>query len=56
MKDSVAESIMVKQIHLNFINRLYKCTEKQAVYLASLILQINFGDYNPEKHKIGFLK
>ncbi|KAG2389615.1 hypothetical protein C9374_014175 [Naegleria lovaniensis] len=55
MKDSVAESIMVKQIHLNFINRLYKCTEKQAVYLASLILQINFGDYNPEKHKIGFL-
>ena len=56
MKDPVAENIMVKQFNINFLNRMYRCTEKQAVLQAAIMMQINFGDFNPDVHKVGFLK
>ncbi|EFC48058.1 predicted protein [Naegleria gruberi] len=56
IKDLQAEILFVKQLHHFFTTRLFKGTEKQSILMASLMIQMNFGDYDHEKHKIGFLK
>jgi len=54
--DPIAEGILVKQVHSLFTEQIYTCNEKQAVQLASLFIQFTYGDHDPKKHRIGFLK
>ncbi|KAF0974317.1 hypothetical protein FDP41_006927 [Naegleria fowleri] len=53
--DSIAEELFFKQIQYNIVNEVYPCPEKIAVLLASLTVQILFGDHDTNKHRIGYL-
>ncbi|KAL9650371.1 hypothetical protein ABK040_016438 [Willaertia magna] len=55
ISDPIAEELFVKQIQLYIIHQIYPCHEKFAVLLASIAIQFTFGDYDPHKHKVGFL-
>ncbi|KAL9656660.1 hypothetical protein ABK040_002931 [Willaertia magna] len=54
-KDPIAEELFYKQIQYNVIKEIYPCSEKLAVLLASISLQITFGDFEPAKHRVGYL-
>jgi Ran GTPase-activating protein (RanGAP) involved in mRNA processing and transport len=55
IEDPVAEELIYKQIQQNIVMELYPCPERIAIMLASLSLQATFGDYNPKKHRVGYL-
>lgn len=54
--DPIAEELFFKQIQSNIVNEVYPCPEKLAVLLASLTVQILFGNHNASKHRVGYLK
>jgi hypothetical protein len=55
-EDTESQFYFYKQIEQNILNEYYPCTEKLAVSLASYSVQILFGNYDPNKHKAGYLK
>lgn len=56
VNDPVAEELLFQQVQQGIIKELYPCPERVAIYLASLEVQAKFGDYNPKKHRVGYLK
>ena len=54
--DPTTIDLLFRQVNLNVIQEVYPCPEKVAVQLAALQIQAQFGDYNPKKHRVGYLK
>jgi len=48
--------IPIIQVQQSILTELWPCTERLAIELAALQVHAAFGDYNPAKHKTGFLK
>ena len=44
------------QIQQNIVTGAWGCTEAQSMKLAAHQVQVEFGNYNPAKHKPGFLE
>jgi hypothetical protein len=56
LTDPLASELFYKQIQQNIIQEIYPCPERIASLLASYELQEKYGDYDPRKHRIGYLK
>ena len=56
IEDPVAEDLIFRQVQQNIIQEIYPCPERIAILLASLELQTQFGDFDPKKHRVGYLK
>jgi hypothetical protein len=56
LTDAVAEELVYKQVQQNIIQEIYPCPERIACLLASYELQEKYGDYDPRKHRVGYLK
>lgn len=54
--DPILQELYFKQIQHCIIKEIYPCPERIAVLLASYEIQSTFGDYNPKKHRVGYLK
>jgi len=55
MKDSVAKHYLYIQALHSVIESEYPCREEDAITLAGLQVQVNYGDHNPATHVVGFL-
>ncbi|KAJ4462183.1 putative DENN (AEX-3) domain [Paratrimastix pyriformis] len=53
--DPVLMHLMYHQIQQAILSEYWPCPEKVAVELSALQVHATFGDYNPTKHKTGFL-
>ena len=54
--DPVYFNLLFCQLQESVTSGLYGCDINQAVQLAATQFQINFGDYNPTIHTVGFLQ
>lgn len=55
MKDSVAKHYLYIQALHSVIESEYPCTPEDAITLAGLQVQVNYGDHNSGTHTVGFL-
>ena len=56
LDDPVAEDLLFQQVEKSVIKEVYPCPERIAVKLAAIEIQSKFGDYDPKKHRVGYLK
>eukprot|EP01027_Heterolobosea_sp_BB2_P009525 GEZU01014029.1.p1 GENE.GEZU01014029.1~~GEZU01014029.1.p1 ORF type:complete len:825 (-),score=258.10 GEZU01014029.1:123-2384(-) len=55
MNDTVAEDLFFQQIEKSVIKEVYPCPERIAITLAAVEMQSKFGDFDPKKHRVGYL-
>ena len=55
LNDPVAENLIFLTVQKNVILEVYPSPEKTALRLAALSIQSRFGDFDPKKHKVGYL-
>jgi len=55
MKDLVSKDLLYIQALHSVIESEYACTVEDAIILAGLQLQVNYGDHNSNTHVVGFL-
>ena len=48
--------MLFTQTKFSIISGYYLCTDTEALLLAALVMQIEHGNYDPEKHRAGFLR
>eukprot|EP00731_Ephydatia_muelleri_P031926 Em0023g433a len=57
---SVSDAIALGFLYANALKLIlsgyYPCSEDDALYLAGLTMQLEYGDHSPEIHRLGFLK
>ncbi len=54
-RSPVAVKCLFDEALSQILTSMWPCTVEHAVHLAGLLMQIRFGDYDPTRHKHGFL-
>lgn len=54
-RSQVAVKFLYDEALQNFLNSTWPTSLADSVYLAGMLMQIRFGDHNPQKHVPGFL-
>lgn len=54
--DPVAAHLYYIEVRDQFVKTNFLCSETTAFYLAAYQMQLVYGDFIPEKHKIGFFE
>ncbi|KAJ8020141.1 Krev interaction trapped protein 1 [Holothuria leucospilota] len=55
IKDPQAVKMLFEECHLNVLRGMYPCSDEDALCLAGINMQLVYGDFDPKKHKHGFL-
>lgn len=56
VSDPVALDFLYANARKLILSGYYPCSEDDALYLAGLTMQLEYGDHNPDIHRLGFLK
>lgn len=54
-RSAVSMTYLFYEAQTCYLNSYWPCSVADSVFLAGLLMQIRFGDYDPGRHKAGFL-
>jgi len=54
-RSPVSMTFLFYEAQTCYLNSYWPCSVEDSIFLAGMLMQIRFGDHDPDKHKAGFL-